>query len=199
MLRLIAGLGNPGARYVSTRHNAGFMVLDELSRRWSVGFKPSRLAEEARYEKLTLIKPNTFMNLSGQAVQAYQVKLGLKPEEILLIHDDLDLPLGKLRIKTGGGGAGGQGGVRDTINRIGPNFLRLKIGIGRPPEGWTVENWVLSKFADDEKELLDKVIQASADTVEMLLNVSLEKAMNYANGLKLVPLTSLQKVPSGES
>ncbi len=185
-MRLIVGLGNPGVRYAHTRHNAGFMVLDELSRRWNFSFKASRLSDEARHENLTLIKPTTFMNLSGQAVQAYQTKLGLKPEEILLIQDDLDLPLGKLRIKQGGGGAGGQGGVRDTISRIGPNFLRLKIGIGRPPELWTVENWVLSKFAESENELLRKVIQASADSVEMMLKEPLEKAMNYANGLKLL-------------
>ncbi len=184
-MRLIVGLGNPGVRYAHTRHNAGFMVLDELARRWQSSFKSSRLAEEAKHQSLVLMKPTTFMNLSGQAVQAYQIKLGCKPQEILLIHDDLDLPLGKLRIKQGGGGAGGQGGVRDTIARLGPNFLRLKIGIGRPPELWTVENWVLSQFAENEKELLVKVIQASADSIEMLLNESLEKAMNYVNGLKL--------------
>jgi peptidyl-tRNA hydrolase, PTH1 family len=185
-MRLIVGLGNPGGRYANTRHNAGFMVLDELAKRWSISFKASRVAEEAKHQNLVLIKPTTFMNLSGQAVQAYQTKLGCKPEDILLIHDDLDLPLGKLRIKQGGGGAGGQGGVRDTIERMGPNFLRLKIGIGRPPELWTVENWVLSQFAENEKDLLGKVIQAGGDTVEMMLNESLEKAMNYANGLKLL-------------
>jgi PTH1 family peptidyl-tRNA hydrolase len=184
-MRLIVGLGNPGVRYANTRHNAGFMVIDELARRWGLSFRASRTAEEAKHQHLTLIKPTTFMNLSGQAVQAYQTKLGIKPEEILLIHDDLDLPLGKLRIKHGGGGAGGQGGVRDTIDRIGPNFLRLKLGIGRPPKLWTVENWVLSKFAEDEKKRLDDVVQAGAKSVEMMLNESLEKAMNYTNGLKL--------------
>lgn len=184
-MRLIVGLGNPGVRYAMTRHNAGFMVLDELARRWQCSFKTAKLADETKYENLVLIKPSTFMNLSGQAVQAYQTKLGLKPEEILLIHDDLDLPLGKLRIKQGGGGAGGQGGVRDTIERIGPHFLRLKIGIGRPPELWSVENWVLSKFSENEKELLNKVIQAGADAVEMMQRETIEKAMNVANGLNL--------------
>jgi peptidyl-tRNA hydrolase, PTH1 family len=184
-MRLIVGLGNPGVRYANMRHNAGFMIIDELAQRWNISFKASRVAEEAKHQAVVLIKPTTFMNLSGQAVQAYQTKLGIKPEEILLIHDDLDLPLGKLRIKQGGGGAGGQGGVKDTTERIGPNFLRLKLGIGRPPELWTVENWVLSKFAEEEKELLQKVIQAGADTVEMMLNDSVEKAMNYANGLKI--------------
>ena len=185
MIRLIVGLGNPGVRYAHTRHNAGFMVLDELARRWGVAFKPSRVAEETKHNHLSLIKPNTFMNLSGQAVQAYQTKLACKPEAILLVHDDLDIPPGRLRFKQGGGGAGGQGGVKDTITRIGPNFLRLKIGIGRPPELWTVENWVLSKFSEHEKALLEKVIAAGADAVEMMLNDGLEKSMNYANGLKL--------------
>jgi peptidyl-tRNA hydrolase, PTH1 family len=185
MTRLIVGLGNPGVRYAHTRHNAGFMVLDELSKRWGSRFKSSRVAEETKHDSLVLIKPTTFMNLSGQAVQAYQTKLTCKPEEILLIHDDLDLALGRLRFKQGGGGAGGQGGVKDTIVRIGPNFLRLKIGIGRPPELWTVENWVLSKFALEEKPLLEKVISAGADALEMMLNEGLEKSMNYANGLKL--------------
>jgi peptidyl-tRNA hydrolase, PTH1 family len=184
MTKLIVGLGNPGVRYANTRHNAGFMVLDELARRNNVNFRPSKLADETRLEQITLIKPMTFMNLSGQAVQAYQTKLGLKPEEILLIHDDLDLPLGRLRFKQNGG-AGGQRGVQDTLQRMGANFLRLKIGIGRPPERWTVENWVLSKFSDDEKALLCKVISAAADAVEGLLKDGLERTMNAVNGLNV--------------
>jgi peptidyl-tRNA hydrolase, PTH1 family len=182
--KLIVGLGNPGVRFANTRHNAGFLVLDELARRKTLTFRSSKLAEEAKWGQVVLIKPQTFMNLSGQAVQAYQTKLGLKPEEILLVHDDLDMPLGRLRFKHNGG-AGGQRGVQDTIQRIGANFLRLKIGIGRPPELWTVENWVLSKFSEDEKPLLEKVISASADAVERLLNDGLERTMNSVNGLDL--------------
>jgi peptidyl-tRNA hydrolase, PTH1 family len=184
MTKLIVGLGNPGVRYAKTRHNAGFMVLDELARRNALTFRPSKLADETKLEQIMLIKPTTFMNLSGQAVQAYQTKLGLKPEEILLVHDDLDMPLGRLRFKQNGG-AGGQRGVQDTLQRIGANFLRLKIGISRPPERWTVENWVLSKFSDDEKALLDKVISAGADAVECLLKDGLERSMNAVNGLNL--------------
>jgi peptidyl-tRNA hydrolase, PTH1 family len=186
MLKLIVGLGNPGARFVNTRHNAGFLVLDELARRNSLTFRASKLADETKLGQLMLIKPTTFMNLSGQAVQAYQTKLGCKPEEILLIHDDLDMPLGRLRFKQNGG-AGGQRGVQDTMARIGTNFLRLKLGISRPPELWTVENWVLSKFAESEKVLLDKVILAGAEAVEQLLQEGLEKAMNQTNALDLRP------------
>jgi peptidyl-tRNA hydrolase, PTH1 family len=184
MTKLIVGLGNPGVRYATTRHNAGFMVLDELARRNYLTFRSNKLADETKLGQITLIKPTTFMNLSGQAVQAYQTKLGVKPEEILLVHDDLDMGFGKLRFKQNGG-AGGQRGVQDTLQRIGANFLRLKIGISRPPERWTVENWVLSKFADDEKALLDKVISAGADAVESLLKDGLERTMNVVNGLNL--------------
>jgi peptidyl-tRNA hydrolase, PTH1 family len=187
MMKLIVGLGNPGSRFANTRHNAGFLVLDELAKRNTLSFRASKLAEETKLGQLTLIKPTTFMNLSGQAVQAYQTKLGLKLEEILLVHDDLDMPLGRLRFKTNGG-AGGQRGVQDTIQRIGANFLRLKIGISRPPERWTVENWVLSKFAEAEKALLDQVISASADAVESLLKDGLEPTMNRVNGLDLSKL-----------
>jgi PTH1 family peptidyl-tRNA hydrolase len=160
------------------------MVLDELARRNALTFRTNKLAHETKLGQITLIKPTTFMNLSGQAVQAYQTKLGLKPEEILLVHDDLDMPLGRLRFKPNGG-AGGQRGVQDTLQRIGANFLRLKIGIGRPPQRWTVENWVLSKFSDDEKALLEKVISAGADAVESLLRDGLERTMNVVNGLNL--------------
>lgn len=184
MTKLIVGLGNPGVRYANTRHNAGFMVLDELARRNALTFRTNKLADETKLGQITLIKPTTFMNLSGQAVQAYQTKLGLKPEEILLVHDDLDMPLGRLRFKHNGG-AGGQRGVQDTLQRIGANFLRLKIGISRPPQRWTVENWVLSKFSDDEKALLEKVISAGADAVESLLRDGLERTMNVVNGLNL--------------
>jgi peptidyl-tRNA hydrolase, PTH1 family len=184
MTKLIVGLGNPGLRYANTRHNAGFMVLDELARRNALNFRANKLADETKLGQITLIKPITFMNLSGQAVQAYQTKLGVKPEEILLVHDDLDMPFGRLRFKHNGG-AGGQRGVQDTIQRIGANFLRLKIGISRPPERWTVENWVLSKFAEDEKALLDKVISAGADAVESLLRDGLERTMNHVNALDL--------------
>ena len=189
-IKLIVGLGNPGPKHAETRHNAGFLVVDELCHRFGVQFKRpgfslrKRLAEEAKTDILTLIKPTTFMNLSGKAVQAYASKRGLKPEQILVIHDDLDLPFGRLRFKMEGG-AGGQKGVKDTINRIGPNFLRLKIGIGRPPERWTVENWVLSKFREEEKPLLAKIILTAADGVEKLLSEGLGPAMQTYNGLEI--------------
>ena len=158
--------------------------MDELARRWGLTFKKGRNAQVAA-NSVTLLKPTTFMNRSGQAVQAYQTKLSAKPDEILLIHDDLDLPLGKLRLKRGGGGAGGQRGVKDTIERIGPDFSRLKIGIDRPPQGWTVERWVLSPFQEEEAPLVAKVVQAAADAVEGVLEQDLALTMNHLNGLDL--------------
>jgi len=183
-MRILAGLGNPGPRYRGTRHNAGYLVLDELAGRWRASFRRARDADEARVRELLLLKPRTFMNLSGRAVQAALTRAGLPPAELLVIHDDLDLPLGRLRLRRGGG-AGGQRGVRDIIERLGPDFTRLKVGISRPPEGWTAERWVLSRFADDERPVLETAVRAAADAVEILLDHGPEAAMNHVNGVDL--------------
>lgn len=183
-MRLVVGLGNPGPRYAGTRHNAGFLVLDELARRHAATFRSGRDGQEARLGRLRLLKPGTFMNLSGSAVQAAATRGGVRPEEIVVVHDDLDLPLGRLRVRVGGG-AGGQKGVRDIIDRIGPDFARLKVGIGRPPSRWTVENWVLSRFADDEADLLARTIDAATDGLETLLRDGPEAAAARINGLDL--------------
>ena len=183
-MKLIAGLGNPGPRYANTRHNAGYLVLDELARRHDLRFRGSRDSETARLGSVLLLRPTTFMNLSGKAVQAVVTAKRLRPEEVLVVHDDLDLPLGRLRFKRGGG-AGGQKGVQDTIGRIGPDFWRLKLGISRPPQGWKVENWVLSRFRDDELELLSDVVDAAADAIELATRSGPEVATNETNGLDL--------------
>jgi len=183
-VRLVVGLGNPGPRYAGTRHNAGFLVVDELARRHGASFRAGRHGEEARLGRARLLKPQTFMNRSGAAVQAVATKNGIPPEEILVVHDDLDLPLGRLRVRRGGG-AGGQKGVRDIIDRLGPDFARLKIGIDRPPARWTTENWVLSRFRDDEAELVERVVDAAADGVEALLRDGVDAASNAVNGLDL--------------
>ena len=194
-MKLIVGLGNPGPRYRETRHNAGFLAVDRLARRRGVVFRKGKNAEEARLDASTLlVKPTTFMNLSGAAVQGYAAKHGVKPNDILVVHDDLDMPLGRLRFKPGGGGAGGQGGVKDIIARLGPAFARLKVGIGRPPAGWTVEGWVLSAFRDEERELLERTAEGAADALELFLTQGLDTAMNRTNGLDL---RNLQ--PEGET
>lgn len=184
-MRLVVGLGNPGPRYQETRHNAGFLVVDELARRAGERFKKVRGdAEAASWGRTTLLKPTTFMNLSGRAVQAAMARDGIRPDDVLVVHDDLDLPLGRLRLRLGGG-AGGQKGVRDTIDRIGADFLRLKVGISRPPPGWEVENWVLSRFRTEERALLERVVATAADAVGWVLELPLEEAMTRTNGLDL--------------
>lgn len=183
-IKLVAGLGNPGPKYVNTRHNAGFLIVDELARRAGVSFRSTRLADETTIDGVKLIKPLTFMNLSGQAVQSYATKTRLTPEQMLVVHDDLDLPLGRLRVKRGGG-HGGQKGVADIALRLGPNFARLKVGIGRSPEGWPAERWVLSRFREDELELLAEVIHHAADAAEVVMKEGVQEAMNRYNGLEL--------------
>jgi len=183
-LKLIVGLGNPGARYAGTRHNAGFLVVDELARRWGAGFRAGRQADTASAPGVVLIKPRTFMNLSGAAVQAQMARGRIAPGDLLVVHDDLDLPLGRLRLRRGGG-AGGQRGVQDVIARIGPGFDRLKVGISRPPEGWTAEHWVLSRFRDDEADLLERVVAHAADAIERVRAEGWAKAVTWANALDL--------------
>ncbi len=182
--KLVIGFGNPGPRYQETRHNAGFLVVDALAARYGVSFRSDKNADEAKGEGVILVKPTTFMNLSGVAVQGALTRARLSPADLLVIHDDLDLPLGRLRIRIGGS-AGGQRGVADTVGRIGPEFARLKVGISRPPEGWKVENWVLSRFQEAEKPLLKGVIEHAADAAEMLLREGAEAAMGRFNGLDL--------------
>lgn len=194
-LRLVAGLGNPGPRFTGTRHNAGYLVLDALARRLGERFRTRPQAEVARSGALWLVKPTTFMNDSGSAILAMMSREGVRPAELLVVHDDLDLPLGRLRLKQGGG-AGGQKGVADIIARIGPGFLRLKVGVGRPPEDWTTVNWVLSRFSEKESGLLEQVISAGADAVQTLLTSGLEPAMNATNGLDLAAPPDEQATPS---
>lgn len=183
-MKLIVGLGNPGTRYAGTRHNAGFLVVDELAKRWGVGFRAGRQADAAAAPGAVLLKPRTFMNLSGLAVQAEMARSRIAPADLLVVHDDLDLPLGRLRLRRGGG-AGGQRGVQDVIARIGADFDRLKVGVSRPPESWTAEHWVLSRFREDEAELLASVVRHAADAIERVRDEGWARAVTWANGLDL--------------
>lgn len=181
----MVGLGNPGPRYAGTRHNAGFLAVERLAERREAAFARQRQALVARAPgDLLLAKPTTFMNLSGAAVQALMTRHAIKPEQLLVVHDDLDLPLGRLRLRFGGG-AGGQKGVRDIIERIGPGFARLKLGISRPPADWPAERWVLSRFDDAELDLLERVLEAAVEALEQVLREGLEAAQGWANGLDL--------------
>ena len=185
-MHVIVGLGNPGPEYAWTRHNAGFFVVDRLAARWGVSLKRDRHADVASVpaKGALLVKPRSYMNLSGAPVQAVLTRTRSSLADLLVIHDDLDLPLGRLRFKQGGG-AGGQRGVRDIVARLGPDFARLKVGISRPPADWPAERWVLSRFTEAERDLLDAVIDAAVDAVESLVASGLTEAMNQTNGLDL--------------
>lgn len=183
-MRLIVGLGNPGPRYQGTRHNAGFLVVDELARRAGGRWRSERDADSCLLAGVTLLKPTTFMNLSGSAVQAALSRARIDPSELLVIHDDIDLPLGRLRLRRAGG-AGGQRGVSDIIARIGAQFDRLKVGVSRPPAAWSTEHWVLSRFREDEQPLLTRVVEHAAMSIERLRSESWEHTSNWTNSLDL--------------
>jgi peptidyl-tRNA hydrolase, PTH1 family len=168
------GLGNPGRSYGHTRHNVGFLVVDELARRHGGSWRKRKRTEAAPVslglKDITLLKPATFMNDSGLALA------GHKTEDLIVVHDDLDLPPGDVRVKVGGG-AGGHNGLRSVIQRLGPDFVRVRVGIGRPPAGMTVTDYVLSKM---DATVRDAVPRA-ADAVEAVVEDGPEAAMNRLN------------------
>lgn len=171
---LIAGLGNPGPGYAGNRHNVGQMVLDELAARLTARFKTHKagaLVAEARLSpggpKLVLAKPNSYMNLSGRPVLALAKFYSIAPERLIVIHDELDLPFDTVRLKQGGG-HGGHNGLRDVIAALGNDFLRVRIGIGRPPGRQDAADFVLKDFSAAEKQALPSLIADAADAVEQI-------------------------------
>lgn len=166
---LIVGLGNPGPAYASTRHNVGFMVIDELCRRRSVQniSKSSFEGELFKMGSHFLLKPLTYMNLSGKSILA--VKNFYKIEEVIVIHDDLDLPFGALRFKKGGG-HGGHNGLKSADAAIGADYIRVRMGIGKPEHKSQVADYVLNPFTSDEQNRLGEWVSKAADAVESLLN-----------------------------
>ena len=165
---LIVGLGNPGSAYTQTRHNIGFMVIDELCRRHSVQ-NVSKISFEGEFFKMGshfLLKPTTYMNLSGRSILS--VKNFYKIDEVIVVHDDLDLPFGALRFKSGGG-HGGHNGLKSADAAITPQYIRVRMGIGKPEHKSQVADYVLHPFTSDEQAKLSALIGAAADAVEMLL------------------------------
>ena len=171
---LIVGLGNPGSDYEQTRHNIGFMVIDELIARHNAHKLSSSSFEGELYkfQNHFLLKPLTFMNLSGNSV--VKVKNFYKIEDVVVIHDDLDLPFGALRFKKGGG-HGGHNGLKSIDAQIGREYIRVRMGIGKPEHKGEVASYVLSAFCKNTKEHLDDFVQSSADAVEFLLTHSLDE------------------------
>ncbi len=182
-LKLIAGLGNPGAEYARTRHNVGFWLVDELARRHGGAFRlePRHQAELARVRigaaELWLVKPMTYMNASGGAVGSVAHFYKVAPEKILVAYDELDFPPGKARLKHGGGTAG-HNGVQDIVDHLGESFWRLRIGIGRPDAKGEGIDRVLSRPTAEEERLIRATIEAGADAVPVMLAQGAQFAMN---------------------
>jgi peptidyl-tRNA hydrolase, PTH1 family len=182
---LVAGLGNPGREYKRTRHNAGWLVLDELARRhggsWRSKFSGSLAELRVRDAKVAVLKPETYMNESGRSLGAAARFFKVDPERVLVVHDDVDLETGRLQARAGGGLAG-HNGLRSLAQHLGSqDFLRLRIGVGRPGRGdpRSVADWVLSPFApEDDAEAL---VSRSADAVETIAAESLEAAQQRFN------------------
>ena len=171
-MHLVVGLGNPGREHENQRHNVGFVVLDAIRRaegwpeykqKFSGGWTRGRLGAQ----EVALLEPHTFMNLSGESVQAAAAFLKVPPEGIILVHDDLDLPWQSVRLKAGGGHAG-HNGIRSVIQRLGsPDFVRVRVGIGRPPPGFRgeVSDWVLSNFDPRESAEVPLVVEAATSAI----------------------------------
>mgnify|MGYP001556989072 FL=1 len=187
-MHLIVGLGNPGAEYARTRHNAGFMLVEKLAEQWKSGWANerkfvSRIAKaEHDGRKVLLCEPQTFMNLSGEAVGALVKYYQLPLEKILIVVDDADLPLGEIRLRPGGG-SGGHHGLESVAQHLGSTeYARLRIGIGRKDEARQITGHVLGKFAAEENTVLEKVLERASGQIECWLSAGLPKAMSQFNG-----------------
>jgi len=191
--QLIVGLGNPEPKYDQTRHNIGFAAIDAISRNWHIPVTENRKFQGQFGEglalgskKIRILKPLTYMNRSGESIQAVTSWYKLPPESVLVIYDDMDLPLGKIRLRLSGS-AGGHNGMKSTISHLNSqNFPRLRIGIGKPKnlpnndDGDTVSH-VLGKFSPQEAKLIDPILAFVVECVELTLKQGVEKAMNRCN------------------
>ncbi len=185
-MKVIAGLGNPGEKYAHTRHNIGFMIISELADRFKVNssYKFDGLVGDFFFggEKIILFQPMKYMNKSGQPIYKLLDYFQIDAADLLVVHDDLDLDLGKMRFKQNGG-SGGHNGIKSIINQLDTDqFNRLKIGIGRPPENVPVPDFVLTTFQGEEKDISKKVVQEAASAAELMLKEDIMKAMNKYNG-----------------
>lgn len=188
-MKMIAGLGNPGSEYARTKHNVGFMFLDALAEKlgadnWKT--KYDALVAEARIgtEKVLLVKPLTYMNESGRAVGPLMSWYKLAPEDLIVVHDDMDIPAGTIRIRRKGS-AGGHNGMKSILYHVGDeNFPRLRIGIGRPLPGWTVVKHVLAPFSEEDAPKIREAIAYLLPALECVVTDSVDLAMNRYNPKK---------------
>lgn len=184
-MKLIAGLGNPGGQYAETRHNVGFLLLDIWAEELKLEFRPKfqgLMAEmQQAGEKVILLKPQTFMNLSGRSIRELTQFYKIASKDILVVHDDMDLPLGRIRLRQSGS-AGGHNGIKSAIDEIGTEeFWRLKIGIGRPPAGWDPADYVLGSFGKEELSSLEDVLDRGQKVLHLWIQGESNKAMNTFN------------------
>ncbi|SEU06562.1 peptidyl-tRNA hydrolase, PTH1 family [Salinibacillus kushneri] len=185
-MKCIVGLGNPGSKFALTRHNIGFQAIDYLAEKnnWTLNkekFNALYTIEYINGEKVILLKPQTYMNLSGEAVQPFMNYYDLDIEDLLVIYDDLDLPAGKIRLRQKGG-HGGHNGIRNIINQTAlKNFKRIRLGIGRPETNMPVVDYVLGKFTEEQKPKIEDSVQKAAEACEMWLEKPFLEVMNYFN------------------
>ena len=185
-VKLIVGLGNPGAQYKGTRHNIGFAVIDEIARRAAVGFESAPAeAVIAKWRRpdggALLAKPLTFMNLSGQAVGEIARYFKVDVPDVLIVVDEVQLPLGRLRARARGS-AGGHNGLKSVIAHLGDDFSRLRIGVGRGEQQRDLADHVLSRFEKDEAAEVERMTTRAADAAEMFITSGIEAVMNAFNG-----------------
>jgi PTH1 family peptidyl-tRNA hydrolase len=181
-MRLVVGLGNPGREYAASRHNVGFMVVDELARRLAVGSWRAKFGGElAQKDELVFFKPLEYMNVSGPPVQRTAAFFKVASNDIVVVHDEIDLEFGKLKVKVGGG-HGGHNGVRSVIENNGAEFIRVRCGVGKPSGGKerTVGH-VLGGFSKSEQAELPFLVGEAADAVELILSQGATAAMNKVN------------------
>lgn len=197
-MKLVVGLGNPGQKYSGTRHNAGFEVLAYLARRYDIGRPKAKFNAEVaetiiKNQKTILLSPLTFMNLSGQSVRAAVDFYKLPVADILVICDDMNLDVARLRFKPSGS-AGGQNGLKDIIQKLGTqDFGRLRVGVGRPPPNWDAADFVLGKFSNEDQAEMEVGIAKAADAVETWVELGIQAAMNQFNAGPMKPVKQKQK------
>ena len=189
-MKLLVGLGNPGEKYAGTRHNVGFQVAERIAARHALAIKKKGYqglygVGRAAGVETTILLPQTFMNRSGASVNAAYKSLGIDPGDLIVIYDDLDLPFGRLRVRPDGG-HGGHNGMRDIVGVLGrKDFIRLKVGIGRPEHG-DVTGHVLGRYSANEKKLLPQLLDLAADAAEAILTDGALVAMNRFNNCNLL-------------
>jgi peptidyl-tRNA hydrolase, PTH1 family len=186
-VKLVVGLGNPGRKYTGTRHNVGFEVVERLAARaragaWQRKSQADHVRARLAGDDVVLAMPQTFMNLSGEAVGPLARFYKVEQQDVIVVHDDVDLPEGRVKVKVGGG-AGGHKGLLSIFQHLGKEFVRVRLGVGRPPGDWDTADYVLAKLSSAERRLLDDAVDRAADAVEAVISEGPAPAMNRFNTL----------------